>query len=232
MSRPIRRWLAAIPRRRLESAILDPALTLSQPTSGHGLQRIDAVAHAVETAVTKKRNPLSLVFSREAFRLTMRACPVSSNHRGIWKHAAGCSWVRLGATAIENSMLGAAHSAANPSRLGFGIPHGHAVGLMLPHVVRFNAHDPATAQRYAEIACAAHLANPSGNSEMASRASADHLHWLLHQTKMPLALRIVECRTRPPRSCCRSCNSMDRPIQSSPVNPSDFQQLFAAALSS
>ncbi len=41
--------------------------------------------------------------------------------------------------AIENSMLGATHGLANPLTAHYGIPHGQAVGLMLPHVIRFNA---------------------------------------------------------------------------------------------
>ena len=48
-------------------------------------------------------------------------------------HLAGC--------AIENSMLGAAHALANPLTSHFGVAHGFAVGLMLPHVVRFNGED-------------------------------------------------------------------------------------------
>ena len=42
-------------------------------------------------------------------------------------------------SAIENSMLGVAHSCANPLTAHYGITHGIAVGVMLPHVVRFNA---------------------------------------------------------------------------------------------
>ena len=38
-------------------------------------------------------------------------------------------------------MLGAAHAWANPLTATFGIVHGHAVGLMLPHVVRFNSNN-------------------------------------------------------------------------------------------
>jgi alcohol dehydrogenase len=41
--------------------------------------------------------------------------------------------------AIENSMLGAAHACANPLTAKYGITHGVAVGLMLPHVIAFNA---------------------------------------------------------------------------------------------
>jgi alcohol dehydrogenase len=35
-------------------------------------------------------------------------------------------------TAIENSMLGAAHSCANPLTAKFHVVHGEAVGVMLP----------------------------------------------------------------------------------------------------
>ena len=47
----------------------------------------------------------------------------------------GAAWAGL---AIENSMLGAAHALANPLTAQYGISHGQAVGVMLPHVVRFN----------------------------------------------------------------------------------------------
>ena len=42
--------------------------------------------------------------------------------------------------AIENSMLGAAHSCANPLTAHHDVTHGAAVGMMLPSVIRFNAH--------------------------------------------------------------------------------------------
>jgi alcohol dehydrogenase len=45
----------------------------------------------------------------------------------------------LAGAAIEASMLGAAHASANPLTARFGVVHGVAVGLMLPHVICFNA---------------------------------------------------------------------------------------------
>ena len=50
-------------------ALLDPELTVTQPASVTALTGIDAIAHAVETHVTTKRNPASLAFSREAWQL-------------------------------------------------------------------------------------------------------------------------------------------------------------------
>jgi alcohol dehydrogenase len=58
----------------------------------------------------------------------------------------------LAGTAIENSMLGAAHSAANPLTAHFGTVHGEAVGMMLPHVVRFNSADPSANEEYTRLA--------------------------------------------------------------------------------
>src|SRR5205823_12868433 len=56
-------------------AILDPALTLSQPFRVTACTGIDALSHALETAVTKRQNPISNMFSREAFKLCIHAFP-------------------------------------------------------------------------------------------------------------------------------------------------------------
>jgi alcohol dehydrogenase len=45
----------------------------------------------------------------------------------------------LAGAAIENAMLGAAHALANPLTGLCGVVHGYAVGMMLPHVIRFNS---------------------------------------------------------------------------------------------
>ena len=57
------------PKAAFRVAILDPRLTVSQPPAVTSSAGFDAIAHAVETYVTTKRNPLSEVFSREAWRL-------------------------------------------------------------------------------------------------------------------------------------------------------------------
>lgn len=78
-------------------------------------------------------------------------------------------------------MLGAAHSLANPLTARCGLVHGLAVGLMLPHVVRFNAKDPAAAARYANLSRAAGL-DPS------AEALARRLEELLDVAAVPRAL--------------------------------------------
>jgi alcohol dehydrogenase len=51
--------------------------------------------------------------------------------------------------AIEQSMLGATHACANPLTTRYGTTHGIAIGVMLPHVVRWN--DAAVGDRYRDL---------------------------------------------------------------------------------
>jgi alcohol dehydrogenase len=51
--------------------------------------------------------------------------------------------------AIEQSMLGGTHACANPLTAHHGTPHGVAIAVMLPHVVRWNAGH--VGDRYAEL---------------------------------------------------------------------------------
>lgn len=121
-------------------ALLDPELTVTQPPRVTALTGIDALSHALETFVTARRNPVSLAFSREAWRLIggnlARVLEAPDDIKARGSMLLGASFAGL---AIENSMLGAAHALANPLTTVFDVPHGQAVGVMLPHVIRFNS---------------------------------------------------------------------------------------------
>lgn len=120
--------------------ILDPLLVSSVPSAVAGIAGIDAVSHAVESYVTTRRNPVSQMLAREAWRLLESGLPEVVGGRGEIETWSGMLLgAHLAGAAIEQSMLGAAHACANPLTARFPLPHGVAVGLMLPHVVRFNA---------------------------------------------------------------------------------------------
>jgi len=131
-------------------ALLDPELTVTQPPHVTALTGIDAIAHALETAVTTKRNLMSQVFSREAWQHLAANFPrvltdPQDQHARAEMQIGAC----LAGMAIENSMLGAAHALANPLTAEYGVAHGQAVALMLPHVVRYNWQ--AAANEYARL---------------------------------------------------------------------------------
>ncbi len=125
-----------------QTAILDPEVTVSQPQHVTALTGIDAVAHALEAYVTSKRNPVSQMFAREAWRLLEANLEkVLNNPRDLEARGAMQMGAFLAGTAIENSMLGACHACANPLTAHYGITHGQAIGILLPHVIRFNARE-------------------------------------------------------------------------------------------
>lgn len=127
------------PRAASRVAILDPELTVTQPPRVTALTGIDAVSHALESYVTRRRNPLSVCYSRQAWQLLSGGFPIvlsdPSNLEARGQVQLGAYFAGL---AIETSMLGAAHALANPLTARFGVTHGQAVGLMLPQVICFN----------------------------------------------------------------------------------------------
>jgi alcohol dehydrogenase class IV len=48
--------------------------------------------------------------------------------------------------------LGSVHAMSHPAGAHFGVPHGVANAIHLPHVIRFNAEDEPTAERYRDLA--------------------------------------------------------------------------------
>jgi alcohol dehydrogenase class IV len=78
------------PKALARIAILDPELTVSQPQSVAVLTALDALSHALESAVCTKRNPVSSAYSAEAFRLIASAIRPCSTVRRISKPAAAC----------------------------------------------------------------------------------------------------------------------------------------------
>ncbi len=161
------------PKAMAKVAILDPELTLSQPPRVTACTGIDAVAHAVESAVTRKRNETSQQYSRVAFSLLSQSLPTVLAHPdNVQARGRMLLGAAFAGTAIEHSMLGAAHSAANPLTAHFGVIHGQAVGLMLPHVVRFNGEDETVATAYAELVAGTAAASNNGVPSHESLAAA------------------------------------------------------------
>jgi alcohol dehydrogenase len=166
--------------------LLDPKLTLSQPNSVTACTGVDALSHALESMVTSKRNKKSHHHAQLAFQLIQEFLPLvlkdptDLNSRGQ---------VLLGAShagaAIERSMLGAAHSMANPLTANRGIIHGVAVGIVLPEVMKFNKIDLGTNSIYAELARDSGIASMDCHDEEASGLLIEKIYSILKLAKIP-----------------------------------------------
>ena len=131
-------------------AMLAPDSTRTLPPLVAAATGMDAMTHAVEGYVSVDWNPLQDGRSLQALRMIRdnleRAVetPENDDARGNMLVAASI--------AITIS-LGSVHAMSHPAGAQFGVPHGVANAIHLPHVIRFNAEAGADlADRYRDIA--------------------------------------------------------------------------------
>jgi alcohol dehydrogenase len=168
---------------RFTRVLLDPDLLETVPRDVAAVTGMDALSHALESFVTRTRNPLSSAFASAAWRLLDGAFPkLMAAVPGDVAPSEMLAGSYLAGAAIECSMLGLAHAMANPLTARFGVTHGVAVGLVLPHVVRFNG--ATCEENYRQLA----LVPPAGS---ASEALARRVEELRDFGGLPTSLEEV-----------------------------------------
>ncbi|WP_101297023.1 iron-containing alcohol dehydrogenase [Halegenticoccus soli] len=133
-------------------ALVDPALTESLPAGVAAATGMDALTHAVEAYVTMLRTPYTDVLARDAVER------IGDNLRAAVHQGAGNDGARyemsfaamIAGQAFVNSGLGAVHALTYPLGVEYGVGHGLANAVLLPHVMEYNV--PAEPERFAEIA--------------------------------------------------------------------------------
>ena len=120
-------------------AVLDPNFTLSLPAEATLYAGLDALVHCFESYVAIGSQPYTEALAVRAINLILHnlprvmAEPTDLRARGKMLVAAN-----LAGMAFSLSYLGLAHSFANALTKIGAVPHGKAVGMMLPWVIRFN----------------------------------------------------------------------------------------------
>lgn len=134
-----------------ELALLDPKLTLSLPSVSTASTGIDALCHAIESYTSINASPMSEVLSMEAIGLitsNLRTCVHDgSNLEAREKMLLGSLYAGLG---LANAGVGAVHSLSYPLGGKYGVSHGLANTIMLPHVMAFNL--PGALEKFVVIA--------------------------------------------------------------------------------
>jgi alcohol dehydrogenase class IV len=122
-----------------EQVILDPALTMSLPAAITASTGMDALAQGIESYWSVAATDASRSLAREAIERAARSLPAAvaggdADVRGEMMIAAN-----LAGKAIDVSRTTAPHALSYAITIGFGVPHGHAVGLTLAEILAYNA---------------------------------------------------------------------------------------------
>ena len=188
---------------------------------------IDAISHAVESFVTTKRNPISHLFSRRAWKFLAMGFPaVLQDRSDLQARGLMLLGAHLAGAAIENSMLGATHALANPLTAHYDITHGLAIGLMLPHVVRYNS--AVVAPLYGRLAADIGLCSVDDPqaSELLSRCLTD---WV-QSAGCPTALKACGVdRDRLPQLARDAAQQWTGTFNPRPVDAVQLEELYRCA---
>ena len=148
-------------------AIVDAELMMNMPKGLTASSGIDALVHALEAYVSVMASEFTNGLALEAIRLVFKYLPQAYNEgttnvkaREKMAHAS-----TIAGMAFANAFLGICHSMAHKLGAEHHIAHGVANGILIDHVIRFNAVDnprkqasfpqykyPNAKWRYAKIA--------------------------------------------------------------------------------
>ena len=171
-------------------AIVDPSLAETMPKKLTAHTGMDAMTHAIEAYVSTLHcdytDPLAL------HAIEMISADLIPSYNGDMAararmHNAQC----LAGMAFSNALLGIVHSMAHKTGAAYTgghIVHGCANAMYLPKVIRFNAKEPAAAERYAKIAKIAKFLGLAGTT---TDELVDAL--IAHIQEMNRALDIPTC---------------------------------------
>jgi len=125
-------------------AMVDPQFVMSMPKGLTADTGIDCLTHALEAAVSSYGSAYTDCNAMQAIRMVFKYLPIAyeqprDEEARSMMHNAAC----IAAMAFSNASVGVNHALAHAFGARFGVAHGRANALMLPHVIAYNAAVPA-----------------------------------------------------------------------------------------
>lgn len=180
-------------------AIVDVDLAMGQPPGLTADAGMDVLGHALEAYVSVRASDYTDPLALKAIELVFKYLPRAYRHPGDREarekmHTAAT----LAGMAFTNAFLGINHSLAHKLGGEFGIPHGRAVAVLMPHVIAYNAQVPTkytgypnyehyqAAERYRQVA--RHLGLSAADGGEGAAALADAIRNLMRELDLPLTI--------------------------------------------
>ena len=185
----VRRLKATLIGRALvpDISITDPRLLTTMPDDLAAATGLDALTHGVEAYVSRAAGPLTDVPALHAIGLISGAlrrtllAPADEAARTAMAQAS----LEAG-LAFTNAILGATHAMSHQVGGLLDLPHGVVNGVLLPHVMRFNAQ--ADPNRFVPIAAALGLDTAGLPAEVAAEEAAESVRRLAEDLGCPKGL--------------------------------------------
>lgn len=167
-------------------SVTDPELLATMPDELAAATGLDALTHGIEAYVSMAHNPLADGHALDAVRLVFGNLPRMVDDRGGWSGQMALASLEAG-MAFTNALLGATHALSHQIGGLLDLPHGVINGVLLPHVIRFNA--TARDVRFGPVAEAAGLKVDGAPGEEAGYLLAERIAEFGAELGVPRQLR-------------------------------------------
>ena len=211
-------------------SLTDPRLLVTMPDDLAAATGLDALTHGIESYVSRAHNPLTDGHALSAVHLVfdhlvpMIARPGDETHRDRMAQAS----LEAG-LAFSNAILGATHAMSHQVGGLLDLPHGVVNGVLLPHVIRFNA--AAEPERFAPLATAAGIGVDGMPGDEVGEALAERVRAMADELGVPRGLGELGVRPEDVDTLARTALA-DACLTTNPrpTSQDDLVALFHAAL--
>ncbi|GAB3577890.1 iron-containing alcohol dehydrogenase [Calidifontibacter terrae] len=211
-------------------SITDPDLLVTMPPWLSAATGLDALTHGVESYVSLAHNPIADLHALAAVDGVCTHLTAMYARPRDPESGSGMAQASLNAgLAFSNAILGATHAMSHQVGGLLDLPHGVINGILLPHVIRFNA--GAAPERFVRLAQAAGLDNARTSGQESAELLAVRVEELGHDLGVPpglaaLGVTRANCATMARTAMQDACVTTNP----RPATQQQLQDLFEAAL--
>lgn len=171
---------------------LDAEIMAGMPKSVTAATGVDALTHCLEAWVSKFSSESSDFYAAAGIKIVLkylqRACDNGQDYEAREALALAAYY---GGQAINKTALGYVHAIAHQLGTHYGVPHGLANAIVLPHVLELN--EQVTEARLAKLSRWCELSTEDETEAKSARTFIDRVNSLLKE--LPLTLTVQGMKT-------------------------------------
>ncbi|MEO6472566.1 MAG: iron-containing alcohol dehydrogenase [Aeromicrobium sp.] len=211
-------------------SITDPRLLTTMPDGLNAATGLDALTHGIEAYVSLANNPLADAHALSAVKLVGRHLAGTLTDPAELEGRKKMAQASLEAgLAFSNAILGATHAMSHQVGGLLDAPHGVVNGVLLSHVIRFNA--ASAPERFRDIALAVGLPVAEVPADEVADMLADYVRSLGDEVGVPRGLKeLGVSESDIPRLAESTLLDACLATNPRPTNVHDIERLFRAAL--
>lgn len=202
-------------------AMLDPELTVKLPPKITAFTAMDAMTHAIEAITTVSANPISDGLGLHAVRIITKYLPeVMKNPENVEARGYLLIASNMAGMSFINAFTGGVHATAHALGALYGIPHGLANSIMLPHLMAFNLEEKP--DRFVLVADAMGVNVDSMTPDQAAKAAVRAVKDL--QKSVGLTQTLKDFGVPEGRDALQSLIDLAMGDSQLPYNPRDLEE--------